>query len=289
MKNKNNGFTLFETLISTIVFGILMILIFQISSAFFRIFTTSSSKQSMNSKFVKAYNQMQRELMITNIQYIYSYKSDLIDLKSRWMVFPVPTDENAIIQTEGNSFDWKRIFIYYLSCTNPNCPECPTKKYSISDEEYLSEEKFKYCSDKQLIRLIYNYVDSNDRNYFSSALNEICNTISSYTLPYSSALFPEDASYEIKGYNKNNKIIKFVEKRIIATDIFDMDITTDNKKNNIKIMLSAVRKDEIKKEISYGTTDFTKEPFSSKFVDKIEFIVNTRNGYINQYGENNNE
>ena len=72
---KNRGFTLFETLVSTMVFGIIMILMFQMSSAFFRLFTTSTSKQSMNSKFIKAYTQMQKELLITDAKYIYTYKS----------------------------------------------------------------------------------------------------------------------------------------------------------------------------------------------------------------------
>ena len=264
---KNRGFTLFETLVSTIVFGIIMILMFQMSSAFFRLFTTSTSKQSMNSKFIRAYTQMQKELLITDSKYIYTYKNSSTNMNYRWLLFPSPTDKDSIIKSEGSSFNWQRIYIYYLCCNNSSCTECPGKANKI-------EEPYKYCSDKQLIRLIYDYVGSNDRYFFSSAMSKIADDISHYLLSYNNNLFPTVAEYDINGYS-NNEIMKFVEKRIIATDILDMDITTHT--HNIKIMFSSVRKDDIKKILEYGTTDFTQEP-GSKYVDKIEFTMPAKNG-----------
>ena len=38
------------------------------------LFTISSSKQSVNSSFIKAYKEMQKDLSITDSRYVYSYK-----------------------------------------------------------------------------------------------------------------------------------------------------------------------------------------------------------------------
>ncbi len=270
MKNNifyKKGITLFETLISTIVFGIIMILMFQMSSSFFKVFTTSTSKQSMNSKFIKAYTHMHKELLISDAKYVFTYKNTSKNMKSRWILFPSPTDKDSIIKGEGSSFNWQRIYIYYLICKNSSCSECLGKSTTRDDP-------YKYCSDKELIRLIYDYTGSNDKYLFASSLSAIKDDISNYTLPYSSILFPNTIEYEINGNKTKTTIGKFVEKRIIATDILDMDIKV--KTNNIKIMISAVRKDDIKKEVNYGATDFTDES-NLKFVDKIEFTIIPRN------------
>ena len=265
-KNKTykNGFTLFETLVSVITFGIIMILMFDMSSHFFKLFTTSEARQSMNSKFIKIYNQIQKNLLITDLMYVYTYKTDFTFMKSRWLFFPVPTDKNSIVKGEGNTFNWQRLYIYYLICTNTNCPECPSKSNTQKDT-------YKYCSDKQLIQLIYDYVGKNDNYFFSTATSKIADHISDYTLPYNS-IFPVNIEFNIEG--ENSDIAKFVEKKIIATDILDMDIK--DTLTNITITISAVRKEEIKKELNYGQADFTKEP-ASKFVDKMEFTVTPKN------------
>ena len=65
MKNKK-GFTLLETLISILAFGLIMTLMFQISARFFQLFNASSSKQSMNNQFLKTYTHLQKELSITD-------------------------------------------------------------------------------------------------------------------------------------------------------------------------------------------------------------------------------
>ena len=69
-------------------------------------------------------------------------------------------------------------------------------------------------------------------------------------------------------------IFKFVEKKVLARNIFDMNISPN--KTNITIILSSIRINEAKKEVSYGKTDFTQEP-NTKFVDKIEFVIHARN------------
>ena len=264
------GITLFETLISTIIFGIIMILMFQMFSSFFKLFSASESQQSVNSKFIKAYNLMQREFMVTDAKNLYTYKykfeSGYKNIKNRWIVFPVPTNKSGQFQGEGNSFNWKRIFIYYLICTNPECTEC--------NKTFLNlEESYKHCSDKQLIRLIYDYNGSNDRNFFASALYTFCDDITSYILSYDST-FPNNKTYKIVNYNQEKNIFKFAEKKIIATDIFDLNIKQDQK--NVTILLSSLKKEEIKKEITYETTDFTKKE-NSKYINKFEFTINTRN------------
>ena len=268
--HKKQGFTLFETLVSTIVFGIIMVLMFQMSSSFFKLFNKSESQQAINSKFIKAYNQMQREFTITDVKYIYTYKNkfdnEYYKIQNRWIVFPVPTNKNGQFQGEGNSFNWKRIFIYYLICTNPECTEC--------NKPFLKlEDTYKHCSDKQLIRLIYDYNGSNDKNFFASALYTFCNDISSYILSYDST-FPSNKTYKIINYNQERNIFKFAEKKIIANDIFDLNIKKNTK--NVNISITSLKKEEINKEISYDTTDFTKKEYS-KYINKFEFIINTRN------------
>lgn len=270
---QNKGFTLVETLVSILIFGILSILMFQMTSRFFQLFTISSSKQSVNSSFIKAYKEMQKDLSITDSRYVYSYKIYLKNIKTRWILFPVPTNKNGLISGEGNKFNWQRIYFYYLNCTNSNCNECKNKNYSVSKEKYLENEKYKFCSDKNLIRLIYDYTAYNDSVFFPMALSEIGKNISSYTLSIDSNSFPSEFEYEIKGYNKI-PIIRFVEKKIIAKDIFDMDITTNSSNVNVKIL--TVRKDDIKKELNYGTADFTKSP-ASRFVEQIEFTTTSKN------------
>lgn len=246
---------------------------FQMTARFFQLFTTSSSKQSVNSSFIKAYKEMQKDLSITDSRYVYSYKIYLKDIKTRWSIFPIPTNKNGVMSGEGNKFNWQRICFYYLNCTNPNCTECKNKNYSVSAEKYLKNEKYKFCSDKNLIRLIYDYTAYNDSVFIPMALSEIGNHISSYTLPMDSNSFPSMFEYEINGYDKI-PIIKFVEKKVIAKDIFDMDITTDSSNVNVKIL--TVRKNDIKKEVKYGETDFTKSP-ASKFVEQIEFTTTSKN------------
>lgn len=210
---------------------------------------------------------MHKELLITDAKYIFTYKTKSKNMKSRWILFPSPTDKDSIIKSEGRSFNWQRIYIYYLVCTNTSCSECLGKPTT-------REDPYKYCSDKELIRLIYDYTGSNNKYPFASSMSAIADDISNYTLPYNSILFPNIIEYEINGDKTKTTIGKFVEKRIIATDILDMGIKV--KKNNVKVMLSAVRKDDIKKVVNYGTTDFTDES-NSKFVDKIEFTIITRN------------
>ena len=123
---KSRGITLLETLVSVTVFGIIMLVMFQMSSAFFKLFHNASSSQDMNSTFIKAYTQMQKDFMGTSGKYIYSYNQKFNDdtyknIKNRWIVFPVATDQEGNFQGEGSSFNWKRIFIYYLNCTNESC------------------------------------------------------------------------------------------------------------------------------------------------------------------------
>lgn len=266
-KNKNNkGLTLLETLISTVMFGIIMVLIFQMSSAFFKLFTTTTTKQEMNSTFIKAYNQMQKDLIITDSEYIYSYKSELTNIKTRWFAFPIPIDDNGVIKSERNSFTWQKIYIYYLNCTNDSCPECPTKHNSVSDESSLKNEVYKHCSDKELIRLIYNNNNSKDLYTFSKNIeNELCANILNYTLSYKTtdSLFPN-----------NENLFKFVEKKVIAKDLLDLEITP--KVHNVTVKMSSVRKNDIKKILKYGEADFTQEP-ASKYVDQIEFVINANN------------
>lgn len=269
MMKKNSykkGFTLFETLASVIVFGIIMILMFDMSSQFFKLFTTSSSTQSMNSKFIKAYTYLQKELMITDAKYIYNFNTSEKNMKSRWFLFPIPTDKNSTIKGEGSFFDWQRIYIYYLTCTNSSCLECPGKSNTTKDP-------YRFCSDKQLIKVVYDYVGSNDKYFFSSSMSKFAENISDFIIPYNSNLFTNEVKYDIKGYESDN-IAKFVEKRIISTDIFDLDIQKNSK--SITIIISTVRKEEIKKEVSYGTTDFSKEP-NTRFVDKMEFTILPKN------------
>ena len=262
----SKGFTLLETLVSTIVFGTVVILTFQMSSEFFKLSTITSSKQEMNTTFIKAYAQMQKDLMITDADYIYSYKTELNNIKTRWCAFPVPIDDNGAVKSEGNTFTWEKIYIYYLNCTNNTCPECPTKHNSVSNLESLKNEAYKYCSDKELIKLIYNNNGSKELYNFSKNMEEIiCDNILNYTIPYKTniSLFPN-----------NDSTFKFVDKKIIAKDLFDMDITS--KSDNIIIKLSSVRKNDIKKILNYGETDFTQKQ-NSKYVDQIEFVISSKN------------
>ena len=120
--------------------------------------------------------------------------------------------------------------------------------------------------------MIYDYNSSNDRVFFASALYTFCNDINSYMLSYDST-FP-NKTYKIINYNQDKKFLTFAEKKIIATDIFDMNIKQTTK--TITILLTSLKKDEISKEVPYETTDFTKEE-NSKYINKFEFTINTRN------------
>ena len=298
-KMKKKGFTLFETLISTIVFGIIMILMFQMSSAFFNLFTKSSSKQSINSKFIKAYTQMQKDFSISDAKSMYSYKNykiskeeNLLDVGARWIALPIPTDNEGTIQGSGNSFEWSRICIYYLSCSK-NCKECQNKKnVKILKWEKENQDKYRYCSDKELTRLVYDYKGSSNPYIFARVLSAICKDISKYTLNNKNAKelpsYNSEKKYTIDTFNKGDEnsgqvvTIKLLDHKIIATDIFDMEIT--QKSNNIKINLSSIRKEEIKKILKYGyeATDFTEKDAKGKekyseYIDKIEFLINTNN------------
>ena len=278
MSKKKNlhslGFTLFETLVSVIIFGILMILLFNMSSNFFKLFTASESRQTVNSKFIKAYNQMQREFTISDANSSYSYKTELNNTKTRWFMFPIPIDKDGTVVNEGNSFTWQRVCIYYLDCTNSNCPECPDKINTAEEDniETWNNQKYKYCSDKQLIRLIYEYSGANDPFNFASILSGISYDIKSYTLHFDKN-FPINNEYQVQTTEEKAKI-KFLSKKIITTDILDMDVTI--KQHNMNIKFSTVRKEDIKKELEYGKTDFTIEP-NTRFVDEIEFTINTNN------------
>lgn len=295
-KMNKKGFTLLETLISTIAFGIIMILMFQMSSSFFNIFTKSSSKQSMNSKFIKAYTQMQKDFSISDSKSIYSYKNykdngNLLDIGSRWIALPIPIDQDGTVQGSGNSFEWSRIYIYYLACTE-GCEECEGKKtLNISKWDYTNPDKYKYCSDKQLVRLVYEYSGLSNPYVFARVLSSVCKDIKKYTLTNKNAKsLPgyngEGKIYKINSFSteKEEKItIKLVDHKVIASDILDMDIT--QKSRSIKVNLSSVKKEEIRKILpyGYGKTDFTEKDQEkdqekySKYVDKIEFIINTNN------------
>ena len=122
--------------------------------------------------------------------------------------------------------------------------------------------------------MVYDYIGYNDNYYLSEALSTISDNINSYTLPFENNSFPSNFECNIKGYNKI-PIIKFVEKKVIAKDIMDMEITTNL--HYVNINMSTVKKEDIKKEVKYGTTDFTLDKYS-KFVEKTQFIVNTKNG-----------
>ena len=281
---KNRGITLLETLISTVVFGIIMILMFNMSSSFFQLFTASESKQAVNTNFIKVFNQMQRDIMITDSNYIYTYntKFDTLyrNIPNRWISFPVPTDNDGKFQGEGNSFNWKKIYIYYIKCTNANCPECPKESYGApktKSSPYNNQtDRYRLCSDKHLIRLAYEYIGSNDKNYVASALNAFNSDIASYTLPYDYKFFPDLKEYNVNNATKKQKLFKYLGKKVIATNILDMTNSVNIKKHNITITLSSVRKDEIKKKVEYGNTDFTISP-NNKYVDNMEFTIIARN------------
>ena len=141
---KNRGITLIETLISVTVFGIIMIVMFQMSSSFFKLFHESSSQQDMNSAFIKAYAQIKKDFMTTSGTYTYSYNEKFNNdtyknIKNRWILFPVATDQDGHFHSEGKSFNWKRVFIYYLECTNQNCKEC-SKLFSTPEDLYKKYE-----------------------------------------------------------------------------------------------------------------------------------------------------
>ena len=259
---------------------------FQMSRTYFQLYTTSSSKQSVNNKFIKAYKQMQKDLAITDSRYVYTYKIYLDNIQTRWMLFPIPTDQNGLIKGDGSKFRWQRICFYYLKCTNSKCNECKTKKTFVTEKNLLKDEKYKYCSDKNLIRLVFDYNGPNDPNYLSEVLSIVSENISSYTLPFDNNSFPShEVKFDIKGYPEIEKFpdiedpksfpIKFVEKKIIANDIMDMKIETDL--HDVTVNLYTVRKEDIKKEVNYGTADFTSNK-NSKFVEKVQFIVNSKNG-----------
>ena len=280
MKNKNTGFTLFETLMSIIIFGIISVLMFQMSSRFFQLFTVSSSKQSVNNKFIKAYKQMQKDLAITDSRYVYTYRIYLDNIPTRWMLFPIPTDNNGLIKGDGSKFRWQRICFYYLKCTNSECKECKSKKKSVTQESLLKDEKYKKCSDKDLIRLVFDYNGLNTPNDLSEVLSTISENISYYTLPFNSNYFPSsEVKFDIEVppdiTDSKSFPIKFVEKKIIANDIMDMRIKTTL--HDVRVKLSTVRKEDIKKEVNYGKADFTSDK-NSKFVEEIEFTVNSKNG-----------
>lgn len=258
---KSKGISLIETLVSVTVFGIIIVVMFQMSSAFFKLFNSASSRQDMNKTFIKAYNQMQKDFITTSGKYIYSYNQKFNDdtyknIKNRWIVFPVATNQEGNFQGEGSSFNWKRIFIYYLNCTNESCSEC--------NKEFLNpEDLYKYCSDKELIRITYNYNGSDDKSDFSLYLYDmILNHLNSCLINHEDIVDGKEV------------IFKFVEKKVLARNIFDMNISPN--KTNITIILSSIRINEAKKEVSYGKTDFTQEP-NTKFVDKIEFVIHARN------------
>lgn len=261
------GFSLFETMIAATVFAVVTMILFGLSSDFFKSFEVQDQKQTVNRNFLVAYNNLNKDLLLSNIFFCRYYLDENKYTSARWLLFPLPTDQEGVCQCSREKPYYIRVCLYYLICANPDCKNC--KKAGTG---YGLATPFRFCSDKQVIKLIYKYKGSADAYMLSGALNALADDISSYILNYDGN-FPDDKEYNIEGYGKR-KLFEFESKKIIARNILDM--SADITRKRISLTLSTARKENANKDIVYGETDFTTEP-GSRYLEQLSWDIYPKN------------
>ncbi|MCQ2736377.1 MAG: hypothetical protein MJ234_04080 [bacterium] len=286
-KSNCRGISLVEALLSTAIFSFVSVILFTMTSDFFKSMRLADSSQSMNQKFIQADQYLNRDLRITDSRYIYSYTTEHSNTKSRWIMFPIATDDNGNCSSTSNRICWSKVVIYYLSCSKSSCSECSS--YMSPDET-----PFKNCCDKNLIRLVYNYAGSDDPNIFSISCSLFAKDISSYLTAYKSSALPDEKSYTLPDYGEETKF-KYSSMRIAAREILDLKLDRAPDSGNeegsdpdnppdmyessgtgIKLDIFTARTEEAAKQIDLSSADYTGK--DRKYLDSLTILVYPRNG-----------
>lgn len=262
-KRNRQGFSLVEAMLTTAVFSIITIVVFNMSSDFFKIYNTADSKQSINKEFIKTYSYINRDLSLSDVSYFCSYCDEKKNQGKRWFFFPSATDKQGLCQTSGNKIYWTRIFFYYVYTPDDEC--------NVGAEDY--REHFKYCPHKKLIRLSYSYLGYSESYFFCSALTGLCECTDLLTLPYDSTSFPSKLSHNIANYGERNTF-QYSGKKIIADNILDLTVRTEN--SGVVFDMYFLRTEDANKKIHVGQTDLT-SPEGKKFVEHQTWGIYPKN------------
>lgn len=135
----HRGFTLLETLISVAIFSILMIVIFKAFDVMQKATVKSEGKNDANSKFVRLYSEVNRNVGNTNIKFFkcYKYAPCQYSSENKWFAFPVTGSRAELTNTaiavspaDEGSIGYSGVIMYFLYY-KPGCCEsydnCPHK------------------------------------------------------------------------------------------------------------------------------------------------------------------
>ncbi len=89
---KRNGFTLFEAMVSVVIFSTLMLIIVRAFDYMQKAAFKAHGKNDANSQIVRLYNEVNRNMSVTNANLFRSYmtsSSKYLEEK-RWFAFPIP-------------------------------------------------------------------------------------------------------------------------------------------------------------------------------------------------------
>ena len=243
----NSGFSLIEAVITTAIFGIIMIIIFSTSGTFFKAWRKHDEKQDINKEFVKIYSVLNKDIITSNIGYFVSYNynngvGSEVSKKNKWFCFPVPFDENGKLQVDGDGhIIWTEIIIYYLIQPDDDCTQ-------DGDDQI-------YCPHKKLIRTVYSFESPSALNTINTPLDNLVTNIADvFRMPSSN--FPPIAG------------LKFMNSKVLSDHILNLEINCEQSKGKIDFKLETLRIEDAKKAMEIGTYDFNSEN-GRKFVEAI--------------------
>lgn len=263
-KGEKNGFTLLETLLSTTIFSIIVIATFSLTSSFFKSFAYQTAEQEANSEILKAYKAIQRDVIMSDLRYLYTYQTEGTHRKNRWFFLPSPSDSSGLIQGGKNKLYWNKIIVYYLDIPQDGC----------SDDDY--EEPFKYCPHKKLIRLTYDYSGSSEGNIFAKGAYVFFESLSGILLPIEndkvSLRYPESLNCNVNGVRFEG-LFQFSDAKIISSNILDLENMIEENSLNIRFSIKVVKLKEINKRVAIGDTDLS----NSEFLESRDWILTSKN------------
>ena len=229
IKGRILGFSLMETMISVAVFGVIMLLIFQISNVFFKTWRKQDEQQDINRDFIKIYISINRELSRSDTGYIACYDNDGTgaDVEKKWFLFPVATDDGNTIQCDGDGLiNWTKIIIYYL--IPPKDDDCP----SVAK-----------CTHKRLIRASYAFKSPNALRFGTETPLDLFVKNVSKVLVDPSSKYPD-----IKG-------LTFIDSKLIAQNLLNFSMTC-KRKGRVEFKMDMVKLEDAKKSVNIKTFDF---------------------------------
>lgn len=135
MRRKLQGMSLIETILSVMIFSILMMIIFGTLKYFTGVWKKEDARQDVNRQFTKVYKVMNKDISVSSLKHVvlFSEVGSLDNPAIKWIAFPSATDENGVFHfTHDGNGDWIKTIVYLLirdgSCSCSSYKTCPHKK-----------------------------------------------------------------------------------------------------------------------------------------------------------------